>query len=77
MVSLHCSHTPLPPSLLSLSKQARKRLTSRSTRYSGVLDMLNLEEGDPHDLGVLEVREGGREGGKGEKAYCWRKQIHL
>jgi hypothetical protein len=39
--------------------------------------MLNLEEGDPHDLGVLEVREGGREGGKGEKAYCWRKQIHL
>ncbi|KAM3574650.1 hypothetical protein VYU27_003376, partial [Nannochloropsis oceanica] len=33
---------------------ARKRLTSRATRYSGVLDMLNLEEGDPHDLGVLE-----------------------
>jgi len=27
--------------------------------------MLNLEEGDPHDLGVLEVgREGGREEGR-------------
>jgi hypothetical protein len=35
---------------------AKKRLTSRSTRYSGVLDMLNIEEGDPTDLGQLEVR---------------------
>lgn len=38
---------------------ARKRLTSRSTRYSGVLDMLSIEEGDSSDLGLLEVREGG------------------
>lgn len=35
---------------------ARKRLTSRSTRYSGVLDMLNIEEGDPTDMDQLEVR---------------------
>lgn len=37
---------------------ARKRLTSRSTRYSGVLDMLNIEEGDPTDLAQLEVGGG-------------------
>lgn len=34
---------------------ARKRLTSRSTRYSGVLDMLAIEEGDSSDLGLMEV----------------------
>lgn len=33
---------------------ARKRLTSRTTRYSGVLDLLHFEEGNPHDLAELE-----------------------
>ncbi len=34
---------------------AKKRLTSRSTRYSGVLDMLTIEEGDHTDLPLLEA----------------------
>lgn len=38
---------------------AKKRLISRKSRYSGLLDVLEFEEGDKYDMAVMEEKLAG------------------